>query len=101
MTPGNQAILKDVCSFIKNNPSLVFMDLSFCKLIEIVCLKLIRACRKAISLQSLHLSGNPGIVNGLVPEMNQTILDRAEKYLNATPVPFPRVIRQYQADLND
>ena len=46
---------------IKKNRSLKLLDLSHSRLNELIIRKILRALRKAISLQSIHLSGNPGL----------------------------------------
>lgn len=52
----------DLCKLIKENRSLKLLDLSYSRLNELVVRRILRALRKAISLQSIHLSGNPGLV---------------------------------------
>ena len=81
LTSQNLQVVKDICLFIKLNPSLVMVDLSNAGLIDLAISRLIRACRKAIALQTIHLSGNPGLLDESEP--NQTVLDRVSKHLDA------------------
>jgi hypothetical protein len=64
-----------MCTFIKKNPSLILFDLSNTRLGELALSKLGRASRKAISMQSLNLSGNPGIT--------LTLLNKIKRMLDA------------------
>jgi len=70
LTPVNDAIIKNLCLFIKNNQSLIMLDLSNTKLIEPALNKVVRSCRRAISLQSINLSCNPGIYTGFTQSVN-------------------------------
>lgn len=90
LTPQNLQTVKDLCSFIKLNPSLVMVDLSNAGLNELAISRIIRACRKAIALQSINLSGNPGLLEETEP--NQTVIDRIAKHLDAAVPSFVNTV---------
>lgn len=60
MSPVESEIMLNLCTFIKHNPKLLHLDLSHMGLPTAMLKELGPALRKAKSLVSLHISGNPG-----------------------------------------
>jgi len=59
----NDEIAVNICRFIKYNQNLMHLNLSHTFLDKDTIHKVSEAMNKARSLQSLHLSGNPGITD--------------------------------------
>lgn len=61
MTPDEKETITNLCKFIKYNPKLLHLDLTKTGLSHLMLLEFGPALRRAKSIISLHLSGNPGI----------------------------------------
>lgn len=59
----NLEIAENICRFIKYNQNLMHLNLSHTFMDKDMIYKVSEAMNKARSLQSLHLSGNPGITD--------------------------------------
>jgi hypothetical protein len=53
--------MKNISQFLKHNVKLIMLDLSNCGLIDAAIFKIANSCKKALSVRSVHLSGNLGI----------------------------------------
>ena len=83
--------ISSLCALIKYNSKMLFLDLSQTGLSKEMLLEFGPALRKAKSLLSLHLSGNPGIdrdnllANAISerahcqPQFDQIIIDEIQK----------------------
>jgi len=54
-------MIDGLCEFIKHNPKLLHLDLSYTGLTKLMLIEFGPALRKSKSMITLHLTGNPGI----------------------------------------
>lgn len=69
ITDSEKDTITNLCKFIKYNPKLLHMDLSKTGLSDKMLLFFGPALRRAKSLISLHLSGNPGIDRDIIDSL--------------------------------
>lgn len=84
LTPRNSKIIKNLSYFIKFNQRLVFLDLSNCGLNQLAIIQIVRACKKAVSLKSINLSGNQS--SSSENKIEETIV-KIRKILGSAAVP--------------
>jgi len=69
----DQTLVDNLCKFIKYNFKLYHLDLSHTGLTTLMLREFGSSLRRAKSLLSLHLNGNPGLSSALKAEMHQRV----------------------------
>ena len=70
----NDDIAWNICRFIKYNQNLMHLNLSHTFMDKDMVYKICDCMNKARSLQSLHLSGNPGITDETIKYLRKHIV---------------------------